>query len=162
MQILCQVPELDPFLSNFCSPFEEIAAAPLTEMDYGLEGLDVEGLLGVGLDEVKESSFYGMDGFGGAGEEDDDAGRIKMELDFDAVGDCLASLTAAEEGITAGGGWGGLTKMGLRLDYDAVIEAWTRSGGCSLWGGGGPPDFDAEGTGLPPSFTGMSSEGTTV
>ncbi|KAK8921505.1 Zinc finger protein CONSTANS-LIKE 16 [Platanthera zijinensis] len=170
MQIICRVPVLDPFFANFCPPLEEIPPPPpppeLTEMDmldyYGLENLDVESLLGVGLDDVMESSLYHVEGFAAA--EGDDVGRIKMELDLDGMGDCLASLTAAAEDQSAGEGGGVLKKMGLRLNYDAVIDAWSRSSGNSPWATGGRPQFDTEGAGCLPAatFTGMSSEGANI
>nr|ATU32515.1 CONSTANS-like 7 protein [Cymbidium ensifolium] len=176
MQLMYCVPVLDPLFNDFFSTNLEAKPAT-TEMDqqlpgYGLDGglgppmemgmedLDVECLLGVALnDDVQESSLC-IDGFTVVDEED--MSRIKMEFDFDSMGDEMELYREAKEHTTVEAekkrdlGGGVMKKMGLRLDYDAVIDAWSRSG-CLPWAGGGRPQFDSDG--YLPSIMGMSEGG---
>ncbi|KAH0435905.1 hypothetical protein IEQ34_026528 [Dendrobium chrysotoxum] len=168
MQLMCCVPVLDPLFNDFSSASLEakpmsgyvLDAGPGPSIEMDMENLDVECLLGVGLDDVHESSLY-IDGFTAVDEED--VSRIKMEFEYDAMGDEMelcheaqGVVVAVEERKERELGEGIVKKMGLRLDYDAVIDAWSRSG-CSPWAGGDRPQLDSDG--YLPSLMGLSHGG---
>lgn len=141
MQLMYCVPVLETEVEAKSMELEMDEHMMSFGMDMGVENLDIESLLGVGIDDVYESSLF---------VDEEDLSGIKMEFDFDAVGDEIElygevqELVGVEEekGGELGGGVG--KKMGLRLDYDAVIDAWSRSG-CSPWAWGGRPQFDPDG-----------------
>ncbi|PKU69988.1 zinc finger protein CONSTANS-LIKE 16 [Dendrobium catenatum] len=170
MQLMCCVPVLDPLFNDFSSA--SLEAKPISgygldagpggpSIEIDMENLDVECLLGVGLDDVHESSLY-IDGFTAVDEED--LSRIKMEFEYDAMGDEMelcheaqGVVVAVEERKERELCEGVVKKMGLRLDYDAVIDAWSRSGCSSPWSGGDRPQLDSDG--YLPSLTGLSQAG---
>lgn len=149
MQLMYCVPVLETGLNDLCSTDVEARSMEMEMdehmlsfgMDMGVENLDIESLLGLGIDDVHESSLY---------VDEEDVSGIKMEFDFDAMGDEIELYGEGQEGVGVeeekGGELGGgfVKKMGLRLDYDAVIDAWSRSG-CSSWAWGGRPQFDPDG-----------------
>lgn len=160
-QLMYCVPVLDPLFNDFCStnldekmtmdqqiPGYGLDAGLDPPMEMGIENLDMECLLGVGFDDDVEENSLCIDGFTVVDEED--ISQIKMEFDFDAMGDEMELCGEGRGDVVVEGekkgefGGSVVKKMGLRLDYDAVIDAWSRSG-CSPWAGCGRPQFDSNG-----------------
>lgn len=203
--LLYRVPIFDPALAEFCSPPALDDANALTEdakpavqqppehahvssaaagfhpsdLDLAEFAADVESLLGRGLDD----DTFCIDALGLMDSaEDDDKGRMKVELDVDAGGErsdvvacdidmeidlsretldldfgCespeaaeeLEDQKAAEEAAMASSGCCGTEGVAvrrgmiLRLDYEAVIAAWSCKG-CSPWTDGERPQFNPD------------------
>ncbi|KAG1334900.1 zinc finger protein CONSTANS-LIKE 16 [Cocos nucifera] len=212
--LLYRVPIFDPVLAEFCSPPSlDDANAPTDEakpavqqppehahvsaaaagfhpsdLDLAEFAADVESLLGRGLDD----DTFCIDALGLTDSaEDDDKGRVKVELDVDAGGersdvvacdidveidlspetldldfgcgspaaveDLEEQKAAQEAAMVSGGGCGteavaAGTRMILRLDYEAVIAAWSCKG-CSPWTDGERPQFNPDDCW--PDFAGM-------
>nr|AGI62031.1 CONSTANS-like 7 [Erycina pusilla] len=132
-QLMYCVPVHDPLFNEFDLVNLEEKVISNGNVELGFENLDI-------------------DLFGVVGEED--LSRIKMEFDFDALelglcGDEIVAVEGEKKGELIGADFFGVKKMGLRLDYDAVIDAWTRIGA----------QIDSNGS-LPSSGMAMSDSGT--
>ncbi|KAG0471416.1 hypothetical protein HPP92_015962 [Vanilla planifolia] len=145
VQLICRVPELE----EFCSPLTleaplppPASAAAETEMSgyfldsetglMGMAELEVDCLLGLGLDDERESTLY-MDELSPSA----DLCAVKIEQGFQETGLFQGEQSSGEDRKEGGGGK--VSRVGLRLDYDAVIAAWLQKG-CSPWAtGGGRP-----------------------
>ncbi|KAJ6846523.1 zinc finger protein CONSTANS-LIKE 16-like [Iris pallida] len=154
-----------------------------SDMELAEFAADVESLLGQGLE---EDSFCMDDALGLMDARDEDMSQVKVEVDvinavdgggfdrsnfnmemelsresLDINFDC-ESPAAGEEveeqklGVAAEGNG---AKIGLRLDYEAVIAAWSCRG-CSPWTDGERPQFNPNDCW--PDFMGISGGGADV
>ncbi|KAJ6791317.1 zinc finger protein CONSTANS-LIKE 16-like [Iris pallida] len=130
-----------------------------SDMDLEAFAADVESLLGQGL---KDDSCI-EDALGLMDAREEDMGHVKVEADVvNAVGggnfdmemelsresldinfDCGTPAAGEEEQKVDAAAEGNGAKIGLKLDYEAVITAWSCRG-CSPWTGGVRPQFNPD------------------
>ncbi|XP_072973583.1 zinc finger protein CONSTANS-LIKE 16-like [Typha angustifolia] len=186
VELLYRVPIFDPILTEFCSPprhldecndssIEELNLKPAevahvspsaggidddvltgfqpSDIDLAEFAADMENLLGLGLTEDGEKPEVKA--------EFNDVG-MEMEIEFDCgdlsspKGELLEEQIAAEEGEVMVSSRSGDCKMMLRLDYEAVITAWSHRD-CSPWTDGERPQFNPDD--CLPDFPGMWNGG---
>lgn len=125
------------------SPSDAFAGLHPSEMDLAEFASDMETLLGRGLGD----DCFSMAELGLVGEDDDGKRKVKQEMELDGGGAACDYRVDAELGSAAMVAEVeeemALENAGikLRLNYEAIVEAWS-SNGCSPWMDGGRPELD--------------------